>query len=239
MSAIYKKEMRTYFHTLPCYIFMSAFALCGGLLFSAHNLIGQSADLKPVFSGLLYITLVAAPVLTMRLIAAERAEKTDVLLFTAPVSSWAVTAAKFFAALSVFVFTLCLSLIYPIILFILGEPWWAQILMGYLGVFLFGMLAVSIGLFVSALMKRPLGAGLSTLGVMLFIILIDTVIPIIGNGLVETVMRRTAPLSNAAYFINDFFSLPAVVYFVSATALFLFLTTRMMEHAKWAKGRRA
>jgi ABC-2 type transport system permease protein len=239
MSAVYKKEMGTYFHTLPCYIFMSAFLLCGGLLFSSNNIIGQSTDLKPVWNGLLYMMLVATPVLTMRLMAAERAEKTDLLLFTVPVSSWTVTAAKFFSALTVFAITMCFSLLYPLILFMLGEPWWVQILNGYLGIFFFGMLAISIGLFVSALMKRPFAAGLSTLGVMLFIILIDTVIPLIGNNLIRTVVQRAAPLSNAAYFINGFISIPSIVYFVSVTALFLFLTTRMLEHAKWSKGRRS
>lgn len=239
MSAIYKKEMITYFHTLPCYIFMSAFLLCGGLLFSSHNIIGQSTDLKPVWNGLLYMTLLAMPVLTMRLIAAERADKTDVLLFTVPVPSWKITAAKFFSALTVFTVTICFSLLYPLILFMLGEPWWAQILNGYFGVFLLGMLAVSIGLFMSALMKRSFAAGLSTLGVMLFIMLINTVIPLIGNSLIGTVMLRAAPLSNAAYFINGFISIPSIVYFLSVTALFLFLTTRMLEHAKWSKGRRS
>lgn len=239
MSAVYKKEMNTYFHTLPCYIFMSAFLLCGGLLFSSHNIIGQSTDLKPVWNGLLYMMLVALPVLTMRLMAAERADKTDVLLFTAPMPSWAVAAAKFFSALSVLAITMCLSLLYPLILFLLGAPWWAQILTGYLGIFLFGMLIVSIGLFVSTLMKRPFGAGLSTLGIMLFIMLIDTLIPFIGSSLIRTMAVRAAPLSNAAYFINGFISIPSIVYFLSVTALFLVLTTRMMEHAKWSKGRRS
>jgi ABC-2 type transport system permease protein len=239
MSAVYKKEMNTYFHTLPCYIFMSAFLLCGGLLFSSHNIIGQSTDLQPVWNGLIYMLLVATPVLTMRLMAAERAEKTDILLFTAPVSSWTVTAAKFFSALSVLAIAICLSLLFPLILFMLGDPWWAQILTGYLGVLLFGMLVISVGLFVSTLMKRPLAAGLSTFGIMLFIMLIDTVIPIIGNTLIQTVLLRAAPLSNADYFLNGFINIPSIVYFLSMTALFLFLTTRMMEHAKWSKGRRS
>ncbi len=239
MSAVYKKEMGTYFHTLPCYIFMSGVLLCGGLLFSSHNIIGQSTDLKPVWNGLLYMMLVVTPMLTMRLMAAERADKTDMLLFTVPVSSGAITMAKFFSALSVLAITMCLSLLYPFILFMLGAPWWAQVLTGYLGVFLFGMLIISVGLFVSILMKRPFAAGLSTLGVMLFIMLIDTVTPLIGNSLVQTLLLRSAPLSNAAYFINGFISIPSIVYFLSVTALFLVLTTRMMEHAKWSKGRRS
>ncbi len=239
MSAVYKKEMGAYFHTLPCYIFMSAVLLCGGLLFSSHNIIGQSADLKPVWNGLLHMMLVVTPVLTMRLMAAERADKTDMLLFTAPMSSWTLTAAKFLSALSVLAITMCLSLLYPLILFMLGAPWWAQILTGYLGIFLFGMLIISIGLFVSTLMKRPFAAGLSTLGIMLFIMLIDTVISLIGSSIVRTVVLRAAPLSNAAYFTNGFISIPSIVYFLSVTALFLVLTTRMMEHAKWSKGRRS
>ena len=68
----------------------------------------------------------------MRLMAAERANKTDVLLFTAPVSSWTVAAAKFFSALSVLALTVLLSMLYSLIIFMLGAPWWTPILTGYL-----------------------------------------------------------------------------------------------------------
>lgn len=236
MSAIYKKEASTYLHTMPAYIFMSGFLFCGGLLFSSHNIIGQSTDLKPVWHGLLYGLLVVTPVLTMRLVAAERVDKTDVLLMSAPVSSWAVTAAKFFAALSVFALTLGISLLYPIILCLFGAPSWGVILTGYLGVFLFGMILIAIGLFVSSLMKRPLIAFLSAFGIMLLIMLMDTAFSWIGSGIIKTVLQWLSPLGNAACFIGGFVSVSSIVYFLSVTMLFVFLTMRSLEHAKWSKG---
>jgi ABC-2 type transport system permease protein len=161
-----------------------------------------------------------------------------VLLMSAPVSAWAVTAAKFFAALSVFTAALVISLLYPVILCLFGTPSWREVLAGYLGLFLFGMAVISVGLFVSSLMRRARAALLSVLGIMLFIMLIDSAVSWMEAGFIKSVVLWAAPLSNGAYFINGFLNLPSVVYFISVTALFLFLTMRSLEHAKWSKGRR-
>lgn len=238
MSAVYKKEMGQFLHTMPGYLFAAGFLLGGGLLFSTHNILGKSMDLKPLWHGLEYVLLVLAPVLTMRLLAGERASKTDMLLMTAPVSAWSVTAAKFFAALSVFSSVLFISLLYPLILCFYGPPAWGEILTGYLGIFLLGAAMIAIGLFVSSLMKRPLPALLSALGVMLFIMLIDSAASWLNAGFIKSLVLWAAPLSNEAYFVNGFINVPSIVYFISVTLLFLYLTMRSLEHAKWSKGRR-
>ncbi len=238
MSAVYKKEINQYLHTLPGCLFATAFLLGGGLLFSAQNILEDSMDLKPLWRGLEYILLILAPVLTMRLLAGERSAKTDMLLMTAPVSVWAVTAAKFLAALTVFSAALFLSLLYPLILCLYGSPSWAQIFTGYLGLWLLGMLVIAVGLFVSSLMKRPLAALLSALGVMLFIMLIDSAVSWLPAGFIKSVVLWAAPLSNATYFLSGFINMPSVIYFLSVTLLCLYLTTRSLEHAKWSKGRR-
>lgn len=238
MSAVYKKELRQYLHTLPGYVFAAGFLLSGGLLFSSYNILGRSMELKPLWHGLEYVLLILTPVLTMRLLAGERSEKTDVLLITAPVSAGALTAAKFLAALSVHSCALLLSMMYPLILCLYGSPSWGQVLTGYLGLWLLGMLIIAVGLFISSLMKRPLHALLSALGVMLFIMLIDSATAWLNAGLVKSLVLWAAPLSNGTYLINGFLNVPSVVYFVSCTLLFLYLTVRSLEHAKWSKGRR-
>lgn len=237
MNAVYKKEIGAYFHTMHGYLFITGLLFCSGLLFSSYNIIGQNTDLKPVWYGFVYVMLILSPVLTMRLLAAEHSGQTDVFLMTSPVSSWSITIAKYFAAVSVFGIALCLSLLYPFLFCFLGTPSFAQILTGYLGVLLFGCLVISIGLFVSSLMKRPLSAGLSAFGIMLFIMLINSVLPWISNDLIKTLILRIAPLSNAAYFLNGFISIPSIIYFLTMTVLFLFLTARSLEHTKWSKGR--
>ncbi len=238
MSAVYKKEIGQYLHTMPGYLFAAGFLLGGGLLFSTHNILGRSMDLKPLWHGLEYVLLILVPVLTMRLLAGERFGRTDMLLMTAPVSAWSVTAAKFLAALSVFSSALVISLLYPLILCLYGPPSWGEILTGYLGVFLLGAAVIAIGLFVSSLMRRPLHALLSALGVMLLIVLIDSAVSWLSAGLIKSAVLWAAPLSNEAYFVNGFVSVPSIIYFVSVTLLFLYLTMRSLEHAKWSKGRR-
>jgi len=238
MRAVYKKEMILFSHTMQAYLFMAGILLGGGLLFSYYNIIGKSMDLKPVWRGLLYIELVLVPVLTMRLMAGEHAGGTDLLLMTSPVSAWGVTMGKFLAALAVLASSLGLTLIYPLILCLFGSPSWARIAAGYCGVFLLGMLVISVGLFMSSLVKRPLSALLSTMGVALFVILADMAAAWFGNGVISTAASWVLPFCSAAYFTNGFLTVPAFVYFISITALFLYLTIRSIEHAKWSKGRR-
>lgn len=238
MSAVYKKELGAYFNTLPGYIFLSGYLLICGLFFASHNIANQKTDFMPVLTAVSYAMLLLTPILTMRLFAAERQCKTDRLLVTAPVSTRAIVAAKYLSALTVFVTALAASLIMPAILSVLGTPSWAEIMTGYLGLALFGAALLAVGVFVSSLMKKNVTALLSTLAVTLIILLFDEMLPNVGSpALVRTVMFKVAPLSHLWPFTQGFLSLSSIVYFISVTLLFLFLTVRMIEHRKWSKGR--
>lgn len=238
MIAVYKKELSLYVRTMQGYLFVSGFLLGGALLFTAHNVLGGSMDLKPVWHGMLYVLAALTPLLTMRLIAAERERRTDALLLSAPVTVGAVTAAKFFAALTVLAFSLCVSLLYPLILSLFGPPAWGRILTGLLGVLLFGALLIAAGLFVSSLLKRTAPALMATYGVMLLMLLVDSSTAWLKSGLFKTAALWAQPLSNAAYFIGGFINLPSIVYFLSLTALLLFLAARSIERLRWSRGRR-
>lgn len=236
MKAIYGREMKSYFNTMTGYIFMTIFLLVGGLFFSTTNIMGEIAKVTSVLDNLQYILLIITPVLTMRLLAEERKAKTDQMLLTAPISIKSIVAGKFFSALSVFFITIVISLIYPIILTILGTPSWGEIITGYLGLLFFGGALISIGIFISSLTSSQVTAAVATLGVMLCILLAETMIPQIGNEFIRTTLAKMTLSYNFYYFQKGILSLVSIIYFLSFIFLFLFLTARMVERRRWAKG---
>jgi len=236
MRAIYQREMKAYFNTMTGYIFMTIFLLLGGLFFTNTNLMGENAKVTSVLNNLQYILLIITPVLTMRLLAEERKAKTDQMLLTAPISVRAIIAGKFLSALSVFCITIVISFIYPIILTILGTPVWGEIITGYFGLLLFGGALISVGLFISSLTQSQVTAAIATLGAMLAILLIEMMIPQIGSEAVRSVLAKATLSYNIFYFQQGVISLTSIVYYISFIFLFLFLTGRMVERRRWAKG---
>ena len=237
MSAIYKKEMKVYLNTLPCYIFLSSFLLIGGLWFSSRNILDKETDFMPVINALSYAILILTPLLTMKLIATEHESKTDRLIITAPIKTRSIVMGKYFAALTVFFIALSITLLFPLLLSALGTPSWPGVFTGYLGLVLFGATLIAAGLFISSLMRKTLVAGFTTLAVMLFILLFDELLPHIVNPSAHMILSKLTPISNELYFMKGFISPAAILYFLSVTFMLLFMTVRMMEHRKWSKGR--
>ena len=115
MKAIIKKELRLYFSTPIAYVFISVFVCISALLFTINNLINGNASISVIFSYLPIIFVIIIPILTMRLMAEERALKTDQLLLTAPISVTSIICGKFISAVAVFGVSIIVMLMYPVI----------------------------------------------------------------------------------------------------------------------------
>ena len=122
MSAVYKKELRGYFYSPIGYAFIGIFMLVLGVVFLVMNISGSSADYASTMTSAASFFGFLVPLITMRSFAEERRNKTDQLLITAPVRISSVVMGKFFAAVTVLAITLVLSIIYPIIIAVLGSP---------------------------------------------------------------------------------------------------------------------
>ena len=102
MFAIYKREMRSYFISPIGYIYLAIFLAVSGLLFSLTTLMqGNSSDITNYFTYMLISFFIVLPLLTMKLFADEKKQRTETLLISAPVSTMSMVCAKFFAAFSV------------------------------------------------------------------------------------------------------------------------------------------
>ncbi|MBR4896157.1 MAG: ABC transporter, partial [Clostridia bacterium] len=86
MSAIYKKEMRTYFTTPLGYVFIAVFLAVSGFVFAFSTFQTQTSDISGYFQLMIFGYIVIVPLLTMRSFAEERRTRTEQLLLTSPVS---------------------------------------------------------------------------------------------------------------------------------------------------------
>ena len=115
MTAVLKHEVSNYFHSLTAYLF-SAFLLAfvgfGAMLYNIQSAV---ANFEYVLGFVCLGFVVIIPILTMRVIAEERKQKTDQLLYSLPLKSSEIILGKYFALLIVFLVPLCMVSIYPLI----------------------------------------------------------------------------------------------------------------------------
>lgn len=162
MKAIYKRELASYFHSMIGYVFMFLIFVVVGIYFNAYNLSYAYPSISVTLNNVTFIFLVAIPVLTMRVLAEERKQKTDQLLLTAPVSISKIVCGKYFALVSVYLIPMFIISLYPLILRIFGEISYIQNYSAILGFLLLGMTNIAIGLFVSSLTENPIVAAVLT-----------------------------------------------------------------------------
>ena len=162
MAAIFKRELRSYFHGMMGYV-LTAFLLADtGLYFLALNLgygftdFGYYTLYRTLFVLLLYF-----PVLTMRSLAEERRSRTDQLLLTSPVPVSGIVLGKFFAMCVVYALPCLADVLMILLLQVLGgtASALAANLAGLLCYYLMGCAAIAIGEFLSGLTENPIIAA--------------------------------------------------------------------------------
>ncbi|HAZ20711.1 MAG TPA: ABC transporter, partial [Clostridiales bacterium] len=151
MSAIYKKELRSFFITPIGYVFLIVFLAVAGGIFSVTNLLATTTSLSSYFTILLFSFIIMNPLITMRLMSEERKTKTEQLLLTAPVSLSGMVFAKFLAAYTLFAGAFLLSCLNFITLYMFGDPNTMAIITSSVGALFIGAAFIAIGLFVSCL----------------------------------------------------------------------------------------
>ena len=121
MLAIYKKEIRSYLTSMTGYIFMFFILIMTGIYFTAYNLQGAYPVFGITLSSVTFIFLIAVPILTMRVLAEEKKQKTDQLLLTAPVSVGQIIVGKFLALTTIYLIPMAVISLYPLIMKSFGD----------------------------------------------------------------------------------------------------------------------
>lgn len=151
MIAIYKRELKSYLTSMIGYLFLFFILLITGLYFTAYQLTSAYPKFEYTMSSIIFVFLVAVPLITMRVLAEERKQKTDQILLTSPVSISGIVWGKYLALLTLFGFAILIICIYPLIISMYGNVSFASCYNGILGFFLLGAAVLAIGVYISAL----------------------------------------------------------------------------------------
>jgi ABC-2 type transport system permease protein len=241
-----RRELGSFFVSVAGYVIIAAALFQMGLSFvilvkSLH------AEATPMpITELFYITpffwlilLLSTPIITMRLFALEKYSGTFETLMTTPVGDIPVVLAKFTAAL-LFYMVMWLPLL-GFILFLrkyMSDPGvvdFGGVASTYFGIFLLGCLYMSLGCFASALTRNQIIAAMISfaLGISLFLLsFLSESLPLQG-GWTTALFNYVAMVEHMQDFARGVVDTRHVIFYLSLTAFFLFLTYRVIESRRW------
>lgn len=168
MIAVYKKELKSYLTSMMGYIFIFFILLLEGIYFTAYSLQSAYPFFEVTLSAITVIFLLLVPILTMRIIAEEKRQKTDQMLLTYPVSIPEIILGKYLALGTVFMIPMAVICCYPWIMAKYGAVSMAMAYTGIFGFVMLGLAQIAIGMFMSSLTENPVIAAV-TCFIVLFI----------------------------------------------------------------------
>lgn len=168
MIAVLKHELSNYFHSLTTYVFGGILLLFVGIGAMFYNIQQAVANFEFVLSFVSLVFVVIVPILTMRVIAEERKQRTDQLLYSLPISTSQVVVGKFLALLIVYLIPLCIISLYPLIFAQFGDLYLLTSYGSILAFFLLGAALIAIGVFISSLTENQGFAAGITMIIILF-----------------------------------------------------------------------
>ena len=168
MIAVLKHELRTYFHSLTAYVFGAFLLAFIGLGSMIYNLQAAVSNFELVLSFSCLVFVVIVPILTMRVIAEERKQKTDQLLYSLPISTTQVILGKYLALLVVYLVPLAIISIYPLIFSMYGDVYLLTAYGSILAFFILGAALIAMGVFISSLTENQgFAAGIGIAAILL------------------------------------------------------------------------
>ena len=244
--ALVRRELSAFFQGPTGFIIIAAvmFLIGLGFLVVLSGLNGEATPMPvtQVFYGTYFfwvILLLIAPVITMRSFAMERASGTYESLMTAPVGDWQVVLSKFAGALIFYIILWVPLLICSVVVrFYVGES--AVLGLGTmftsaLGILMVGCLYMSIGCFASALTRNQAVAAVSgfALGAALFFTGFFSYFASDRTDWLSQLARHISLANHMESFTRGVVDLGAIVFFLSLTGLFLYLTHKVVESRRW------
>ncbi len=236
---IAEKEFKSFVISPIAYAIAFAILLILGFLFYATILAASAQQYAPsvqvIIGPLVTLLLFSTPAITMRTLAEEQKNGTLEILLTTPVRDWEVVVGKWLGGMLFLLVLFLITWFFPIVLNMLVSPGIDQGLMasGYLGLVLLSSAFLAIGVMSSSFFTNQIAAFFATLGILLILWMISYPAQVMGASGGE--LLRYLDLSE--HFYNTFYrgviELKDVVYYISVTALALFLGSISIETRRW------
>ena len=176
MTAIMKRDFRSYFNTMTGYIYVACIVVITGIYFMAYNLVYGHPYFSMVLNAVPLVYAVGIPILTMKSFADERKTKTDQMLLTYPVPVWKVVLGKFFSVMGVVLIPILISCLCPLIIMFCGTGHPGSDYAALIAFYIMCAMFVSIGLFVSSLTENQIISAVITFVALMILYLWDSLI---------------------------------------------------------------
>ncbi len=230
--SVTRRELSTYLYTPMAYALMAGFLLMTGYFFSVSVLGSRMASVHSTLGNAGLILVFVAPILTMRLLADEMQQGTAEVLFTTPVTTSQVIAGKFLGSFAMVTLLIVIMMIYPLVLDHFGNPDWGATLSAYLGFWLMAGAFLAAGIFTSSLTDSQLVAGVSGVALLLLLWVIDWAGATLGEPL-ESILSHLSVTRHFVDFNRGIIDTQHIVFYVTLTIGFLFLSGRVLESRQW------
>ena len=287
MLAIYKKEVKGLLTSMIGYVFIAFLLVVCGIYFTAYHLQGMYPYFAYTLQAVQFVFLIAVPVLTMRMLAEERKQKTDQLLLTSPVSVTEIVLGKYLALVTIYLIAVVILCCYPLILTQFGNVPLPETYTAVFGFFLLGCSFLAIGLYLSSVTESQVIAAVITFlvlfvsyvsegiatffpetasasfYVLIVLALVATLLIylMLGNpfiafgagavaigvlvvlyvtnasmfeGIIQDMINVFNLSGHSEEFANGILDLTDVVYYLSATGVFLFLSVQSIQKRRWS-----
>lgn len=235
MTAIYKRELKAYFCSMTGWLFLAANIFLSGLYFFALNLrFGYSSMANTVYS-ILFLLLITVPLLTMRMMSEERRQKTDQLILTSPVSVGKVVLGKYLAAATIFTISTLVIAVYPLILSRFGTVSFGESYTALLAYYLYGLSCIAIGLFISSVTESQVIAAVLSFGALFLGYMMSSITGLISStgNLLTRILNVYDMTSRLENMMQGTLELKSVLYFITFTVVFLFLTVQSVQKRRY------
>ena len=252
---IAERELKTYFSSPIAYVALTIFTFLAGVVFyffvgvmvesvgtrammSAQT--GRPPDpidmpgviVQNMFNFLSFVLLLVLPMITMALFSEEKKRGTMELLLTAPVTDLQVVLGKFLAAGVFYMILLATTLVELTILFAYSTPAKGPILSAYLGMGLYGLAIIAVGMFISTLTDSQVISVILTFGVLMVLWLIDALARS-ASATTKAILSYLSILEHTNDFLQGVVSTSHVIFYLSFIALGIFLTYRSLDSLRW------
>lgn len=258
VKAIWKRDFLGYFRSPIGWVLLAIFTAISSIVFSM-NVLGAYSNISYELNFMQSLFFVLIPIMTMKSFAEERKNGTEVLLFTSPASTMQIVWGKYLAAFSLFLLMTATTLIHVLITVLLGGLIDAVLFGTYLAFILSGAIYIAIGVFISSLTENQIISAIVSVVIFVSFQLLSSIASMLGSmvtnliqGLdrLEFVSAQTesaigTAVTNAVNWINPatrlssfsmgIFDLTPLVFLLSFTLLFIYLTAQVLEKRRWSQ----
>ncbi len=234
MKAVYKRELSAYFRSPTGYVFCAIYLFFSAMYFNSVLSTGQSSEFPQIYYGMLSFILLMLPLLTMRLFSEERKYKTDQVLLTSPINITPLVLGKFLSALTVYFGCTVFTLIYAVVFCFFVSPSWPLVIGNIFGATLFGAAFIAVGMFISSTTESQFVAAMGSFSIATIFVILDVIPLRTDNEIVIKLVNYISFVGRYTPFKNGILDISSIVFFLSITAAFIFLTVRVLEKRRWS-----